>query len=92
MRSSRPAASTRAGSTTTQTTYAEAELYHPGSGTWSHDRLMAEPRYGQAAALLPGTGWVLVTGGTERRHQRGIRTGLGPVGADRVDDHVQDRT
>ena len=46
------------------TTYAEAELYHPGSGTWSKTGSMSEPRYGQAAVLLPGTGWVLTAGGS----------------------------
>jgi N-acetylneuraminic acid mutarotase len=46
------------------TTYAEAELYHPGSGTWSTTGSMSEPRSGQAAVLLPGTGWVLTSGGS----------------------------
>ncbi len=47
-----------------ETTYAEAELYDPAKGTWTPTGSMSEPRYGQAAALLPGTGWVLATGGT----------------------------
>ena len=45
-------------------TFSEAELYDPASGTWSPTGSMSEPRYGQAAALLPGVDWVLVTGGT----------------------------
>ena len=45
-------------------TYSEAELYDPASGSWSPTGSMSEPRYGQAAALLPGVDWVLVTGGT----------------------------
>jgi hypothetical protein len=44
--------------------YAQAELYNPAKGTWTPTGSMSEPRSGQAAALLPGTGWVLVTGGT----------------------------
>ena len=47
-----------------ETTFAEAELYNPKSGTWSATGSMSEPRFGQAAALLPGTGWVLAIGGT----------------------------
>ena len=47
-----------------QTTYAEAELYNPKNGKWTQTGSMSEPRAGQAAVLLPGTGWVLATGGT----------------------------
>jgi hypothetical protein len=47
-----------------QTTYAEAELYNPKNGTWTQTGSMSEPRAGLVAALLPGTGWVLATGGT----------------------------
>jgi Kelch motif/Galactose oxidase, central domain len=47
-----------------QTTYAEADLYNPRSGKWTQTGSMSEPRAGQAAALLPGTGWVLATGGS----------------------------
>ncbi len=39
-----------------------AELYDPGTGTWTVTQPMAAKRYGQAAALLKN-GWVLVTGG-----------------------------
>jgi WD40 repeat protein len=45
-------------------TFSEAEVYDPVSGTWSQTGSMSEPRYGQAAALLPAADWVLVTGGT----------------------------
>jgi Kelch motif/Galactose oxidase, central domain/IPT/TIG domain len=45
-------------------TYSEAELYNPETGTWTPTGSMSEPRFGQAAVLLPGTGWVLATGGT----------------------------
>jgi hypothetical protein len=45
-------------------TYAESELYDPTSGTWTPTGSMSEPRYGQAQALLPGTGWVLTAGGS----------------------------
>ena len=47
--------------------YAEAELYNPKNGKWTQTGPMSEPRAGQAAALLPGTGWVLATGGTSDR-------------------------
>jgi WD40 repeat protein len=46
------------------TTYAEAELYDPASGTWSTTGSMSEPRSGQTATLLPGPDWVLVAGGS----------------------------
>ncbi len=45
-------------------TSSEAEVYDPASGTWTPTHSMSEPRYGQAAVLLPGVDWVLVTGGT----------------------------
>ena len=46
-------------------TFSEAEIYDPETGTWTQTGSMSEPRYGQAADLLPGTDWVLVTGGTD---------------------------
>jgi N-acetylneuraminic acid mutarotase len=45
-------------------TYSEADLYNPKTGTWTQTSSMSEPRYGHAAVLLPGTGWVLAAGGT----------------------------
>jgi hypothetical protein len=45
-------------------TFSEAELYNPKSGTWTATGSMSEPRYGQAAVLLPTTDWVLVAGGS----------------------------
>jgi N-acetylneuraminic acid mutarotase len=47
-----------------QSTYATAELYDPATGTWTMTGSMSEPRAGQAAVLLPGTGSVLAAGGT----------------------------
>jgi hypothetical protein len=46
-------------------TLSEAEIYDSKSGMWTQTGSMSEPRYGQAAALLPGAGWVLAMGGTD---------------------------
>ncbi len=60
-----------------QKAYAEAELYDPKKGTWTVTGSMSEPRYGQAAVLLPGTGWVLATGGTSDSSSEVFQPALG---------------
>jgi hypothetical protein len=42
--------------------YSSAELYHPGTGTWTRTAPMAARHAGQTATLLR-SGWVLVAGG-----------------------------
>jgi WD40 repeat protein len=58
-------------------TYSEAELYDPKTGSWTVTGSMSEPRYGQAAALLPTTGWVLATGGSGDATSEVYEPGLG---------------
>ena len=60
-----------------ETTFAEAELYNPENGTWTTTGSMSEPRFGQAAALLPGTGWVLAIGGTSDASSEVFEPALG---------------
>ena len=60
-----------------QKTYAEAELYDPTKGTWTVTGSMSRPRSGQAAVLLPGTGWVLATGGSGDSTSEVFRPALG---------------
>jgi N-acetylneuraminic acid mutarotase len=60
-----------------QKAYAEAELYDPKKGTWTVTGSMSEPRYGQAAVLLPGTGWVLATGGSSDSSSEVFQPALG---------------
>jgi large repetitive protein len=60
-----------------QTPYADAELYNPRNGQWTQTGSMSEPRAGQTAALLPGTGWVLATGGTSDATSEVFQPALG---------------